>query len=213
MRFKSIIGAFIFFVIASSFALIFFVQTDRFGLVASKVISDLGRRKAQAEISFKNISISLFPPGVELNQVKISKKMADNEDFKSEFGKLGFYVGLVELEEKKISLGRITISDSTVDYSYPKKEEELEKIDQKIIDEVFKRSNQLPIRFDTVTIENLKVFANYDVLEVKKLKLLKRRENYLVRFHVANLRPIQDKNISIDEIWGDAEIGRKNYVI
>ncbi|MBA2404940.1 MAG: translocation/assembly module TamB domain-containing protein [Bdellovibrionales bacterium] len=35
----------------------------------------------------------------------------------------------------------------------------------------------------------------------------------MVRFHLANLHPVKDKPFTIDEIWGDAEIGRKNVSI
>ena len=32
----------------------------------------------------------------------------------------------------------------------------------------------------------------------------------MVRFHLANLHPIKEKDLYVDEIWGDAEVGRKN---
>lgn len=214
MRFRSILGAFIFIFLVSFVAMVIFVQTKTFGRVATKVITDLSQRRAQTKVSIKSISISVFPPGMELNKVKIFKQIDSEKKFAAEFGKLGFYIGLIELEEKKITLGEIRISDSTIDYSGPDKDdEELETIDQDIIDKVFDSTNRLPIRIDTVLLENSRIFVNHDLIEAKRLKLFKRGDTFMARFHLANLKPMKDQDVSIDEIWGDAEIDRKNVNI
>lgn len=214
MRFKSILGAFIFLIVASLVALVVFVQTKSFGRVATKVITDLSQRKAQTKVGIKSIGISLFPPGLELNQVHVSKEFEPNKKFEAEFGTLGIYLGLIELEEKTITFGEIRISDSTIDYTAPDDNEPMpEVIDPKIIDQIFDISKQLPVRIDTVLLENSKIFVNYDLIEAKRLKIFKRGDSFMTRFHLANLKPLQEKNFFIDEIWGDAEIGRKNINI
>lgn len=213
MRFKSILGAFIFICLASFVAMVIFIQTKSFGRIATKVITDLSQRRAQVDVSIKSIGISVFPPGIELNQVKIKKQLAPDKKFASEIGRLGFYVGLIEFEEKKITLGEIRITDSVIDYYGPEEKDELKEIDQKIIDKVFTISDELPLRIDTVLLENSRIFVNHDIIEAKRLKLFKRGDSFMVRFHLANLHPIKDQDIFIDEIWGDAEIGRKNINI
>lgn len=214
MRFRSILGAFIFIFLASFMALVIFVQTKTFGRVATKVITDLSQRRAQTKVSIKSLGISLFPPGIELNRVKVFKQISSDKKIQTEFGKLGFYVGLIELEEKKLTLGEIRISDSTIDYSGPESDDEpLEKIDQSIINNIFDMSKQLPVRIDTVLLENSRIFVNHDLIEAKRLKLFKRGDSFMTRFHLANLKPLAEKDWTIDEIWGDAEIGRKNINI
>jgi len=214
MRFKSILGAFIFICLASFIALVIFIQTKNFGRIATKVISNLSQRRAQTEVSVKSINISIFPPGVELNQVKVKKNIAPDKVFQSEFGKLGFYIGLIEVEEKKISLGEIKISDSVIEYMGPQEDdEELKEIDQQLINKIFNLTDGLPIRVDSVILENSKVIVNRDLIEAKRLKLFRRGDSFMVRFHLANLFPVQGREFSIDEIWGDAEIGRKNIDI
>ena len=210
MRFKSILGAFIFVCLATFVAVVFFIQTKNFGRIATKVISDLSQKRASTQVSVKNFGISLFPPGIELNQVKIKKEIGPGKIFESEFGRLGFYVGLIEFEEKKISLGEIRISDSVIKYTSPESNEEIKEIDQDVIDQVFKASDKLPLTIDTVILENAKIIVNYELLEAKRVKLFKRADAFMVRFHLANLRPLKEKDFSLDEIWGDAEIGRKN---
>jgi len=211
MRFKSILGAFIFLCLASFIAMLIFLQSKTFGRVATRVISDISQKRSNMKVSIKSIGISLFPPGVELNKVVMDKKNEANKSFHAEFGKLGFYIGLIELEEKKLSLGEIRISDSIVNYNAPEDNEKpIEKIDEKIINQVFDFSNNLPFRIDTVLLQNCKVHINHDLLEAKRLKIFKKRDDFIVRFHVANLQPKDNEKISIDEIWGDAEIGRKN---
>ena len=195
-------------------ALLIFIQTQSFGRVATKVLSGLGQKKAQAQVKIKSIGISLFPIGIELNQVKIKKNITDKKQIRCEFGKLGFYVGLIEFEDKKFTLGEIRISNSTIEYTSPDEDEnEIEKIDQEVIKRIFNVTKKLPVRVDAVLIENSKVFINHDLFEAKRLKLLKRKEEFMVRFHLANLRPLKGKDFLIDETWGDAEIGQSNINI
>ena len=170
----------------------------------------LKSKKANTHVSVKNFGISLFPPGIELNQVKIKKNFGAGKEFQSELGKLGLYIGLIEFEEKKISLGEIRISDSIIKYTSPESNEEVKEIDQKMINQFFKASERLPLTIDTVILENAKIILNYELLEAKRVKLFKRADAFMVRFHIANLRPLKEKDFSVDEIWGDAEIGKKN---
>jgi translocation and assembly module TamB len=214
MRFKSILGAFIFLWLASFVAMVIFVQTKTFGRIASKVISDISHRRADAKITVKSLAISLLPPGIEFNQVKIHKNLAPDKKIFTEFGKLGFYVGLIELEEKKLTLGEIRISDSVIDYTAPEDNEPTpEKIDKKIINQIFDFSNKMPLRVDTLLLENTRLFFNHDLIEAKRLKLFKRGDNFIARFHLANLKPLKDSALRIDEIWGDAQIGREDINI
>jgi hypothetical protein len=150
MRFKSILGAFIFIGLASFVALIIFIQSKDFGALATKVISDISYKKAQTDVSIKSLGISIFPPGIELNQVKISKEISANERIDSEFGKIGFYIGLIELEERRITLGEIRLLDSVINYTKPESvEPQIEQIDQKLINRIFSLSSELPLRIDT----------------------------------------------------------------
>lgn len=214
MRFKSILGAFIFLVIASLVAAVIFVQTKSFGRVATKVITNLSQRKADTKVAIKSIGISLFPPGLELNQVKVKKEFGPDKKLEAEFGRLGIYINLIELEEKTITFGEIRISDSTIDYYGPDDNEpNPEVIDPKIIDQVFTISKKLPIRIDTVLLENSKIFINHDLIEAKRLKIFKRGDSFMTRFHLANLKPMADEELSIDEIWGDAKIDRNSINI
>ena len=214
MRFKSVLGAFTFLVLASFVAMTIFIQTDTFGRVASKVITDLGHRKAKIKISFKSVHLNVFPPGIELVDVKIRKKIDEDKKINLEFGKLGFYIGLFEVNDWKLSLGEIRLSDSVIDYYAPEnKDEEIKEIDQGMINKIFDEFTNLPLRVDAILLENTKVFVNFEMLEAKRLKISKRGDDFLLRFHLANLKPVQDQEFTIDEIWGDARIGRKDISI
>jgi translocation and assembly module TamB len=213
MRFKSVLGAFIFILVASFIALIVFIQTKSFGRVMTNVISDISQKKFETQLKIRDISLSLFPPGIEFNDVDVSKKIAVNESFEAEFGKIGIYLGLIELEEKNITLGEIKISDSYIKYIGPEKTEELKEIDKKIIDKIFKVPDQLPIRLDSVVIENTKLFYNYELLEAKRVKLYKKEKSFITRFHLAHIRPNKDALHTIDEVWGDGEISKNDISI
>jgi translocation and assembly module TamB len=213
MRFKSVLGAFIFVALASLFAFIIFVQTKSFGKLVSRVATDLSQKKANMRVSIKNIEVSFFPPGLELNKVVVSKQLGALESFNAEFGKLGFYINLIEIEERKLSFGEIRISDSVIDYKFPKKEDELKEINQDIIDSIFDLSKKLPVRIDSVVIENSIIIANHELLEAKRLKLFKKDDSFIARFHLSNIKPSQESAFVLDEVWADAEITRKNIHI
>ncbi len=214
MRFKSILAAFIVLILVSSVAMVSFIQTKKFGQVASKVISDIAKRRYATKIEFKTIELSFFPPGLEIIQVKVQKKIGKDDSLFSEFGKIGFYVGLIEFEEKKISLGEILIADSIINYQYQDKNEPpVERIEKEDIDKIFNFQNQLPVRVDKLQIENAKIILNHEIVEAKRLKILKQGQNFMTRFQLANLKPLKDKDYLIDEIWGDVEIGKKDLKI
>lgn len=213
MRFKSVLGAAIFVVCASVAALVIFVHTNSFGNLLTRVISDLSRRRADVDIKIKNIGISVFPPGIELNRVRVKKTVGPDEKLFAELGKLGFYISLIELEERKLTFGEIRISDSVIDYDFPKKDEETTEIDKKLINKIFDLSEEAPVRIDTLLVENSRIHANHDLLEARRLKIFKKGKDFIARFHLSNIKPAADKDYTIDEVWGDLEISRNDIDI
>lgn len=210
MRFKSVLGAFIFIILASFIAMVVFVQTKSFGGLVTRIVSDITQRKTQAQVKIKSLSISVFPPGLEINKVSFSKKISDVESIDAEFGKVGLYVSLIEVEERRLTLGEIRIEDSAIQYIFPKKDEELKEIDKKVIDKIFDLSDSSPVGIDTLLVENARIYANHDLLEARRLKIFKKNGSFVTRFHLANIKPLADNDFTLDEVWGDAEINRKD---
>ncbi len=208
MRFKSVIGAFIFVVVASIAALLVFIQTKSFGKLVTRVVSDVSQRRLNTSVRVKSFSLSFFPPGIELNRVQVRKTFSPEESFAGEFGKIGFYIGVIEAEEKKLTLGEIRISDSHVRYTAPESTEELTEIDPLLINRIFELPERSPITVDTLIVENVKVVHNYEVADVRRLKIFRQGKSFVTRFHLANLRPSPESEFSVDEIWGDGEISR-----
>lgn len=213
MRFKSVLGAIVFVLCASLVAFMVFVHTNSFGHLLTRVISDLSRRRADVDIQIKNIGISIFPPGIELNRVRVKKTLGPEEKLFAELGKLGFYVSLIELEEKKLTFGEIRVSDSVIDYDFPSKDEETTEIDRKLINKIFDISERSPVRIDTILIENSRIHANHDLLEARRLKIFKKGEDFIARFHLSNIQPSARSKLAIDEVWGDLEISRNKIDI
>ena len=180
MRFNSVVGAFLFIVLASFLAFVIFIQTKSFGNLVTRVISNISERKAQTKVSIKSIGISVFPPGVEFNRVRINKVLGPQSAFDAEFGKLGFYVSLIEVEEKKLTFGEIRVDDSVINYTYPEDDNKppLTEIDSKIIEQVFDFTEKTPIRVDTFLFHNAKVFANHDLFEARRLKIFKKGKSF-----------------------------------
>lgn len=212
MKYRSVLAAFIFICVASFVALLIFIQTKSFGSLLTKIVSDLSERKVHAFVSVDNIELSVFPPGLELNRVVLERTDGD-EKIRAEFGKLGFYISLIEVEERRLSFGEIRISDSTIEYDGPESEEETKEIKQEVIDKIFDYSDKSPVRIDTLVIENSHIHVNHDLLEARRLKIFKGSKSFILRFHLANIKPSKESERTIDELWGDVEIGRKNLEI
>lgn len=212
MKLRSILASFLFIFIASFIALYFFVQTRSFGSLLTRVVTDLAQKKFDSKVAINNIEISLFPPGIELNRVRLKRK-SDTETIKLELGKLGVYLNLIEIEDRRISLGEIKIQNSVIEVLKPESNEPTEEIKQEVIDEIFKMSDRLPLRVDTLLIEDAFVKINHDILEARRLKIFKKGKNFVSRFHLANIRPDKNSELKFDEIWGDVEIGRKSLEI
>jgi len=208
VRFKSILGAFIFIIGASLIAFVIFIQTKSFGGLITRIVSDISLRQFQAEVKINNFSLSIFPPGLEMNQIEIRKEISEKESFAAELGKVGFYISLLEIEEKKLTLGEIRISDSLINYKFPKSNEEVKELPIEKINKIFDFSNDLPVGIDTLLIENSIIVANHELLEARRVKIFKKGDSFIARFHVANLKPFAEKPFKIDEAWGDAEVSR-----
>lgn len=213
MRFKSVLGAFLFVLLASFIALLVFVQTKSFGRLATKVVTEISEKHFKTKVRVKNFALSVFPPGIELNKVSVKKKFSDVENLSAEFGTIGFYLGLIEAEEKNLAFGEIRIADSYIEYTSPEKDEELKEIDQKIIQQIFEAPEKAPVRIDTLLVENSKIVLNHELLDAKRLKIFRKDDAFITRFHLANIKPSPDSEFSIDEVWGDGEITRKNIQI
>lgn len=215
MRFKSVLGAFLFILLASAVALVVFVQTKSFGGLLTRIISDLSERRLETKVKIKSLSLSVFPPGLEINKVSFNKKISDSESVEAELGKIGFYLSLIEIEEKKLTFGEIRVADSQVKYITPEKadDEELKEIDRRVIDKIFALSSEAPVRIDTVLIENSNLILNHDLLEIRRLKVFKKDNSFVARFHISNINPLDKKEFTLDEVWGDAEISKKNISI
>lgn len=213
MRFKSILGAFIFIIGASLIAFVIFIQTKSFGGLITRIVSDISLRQFQTEVKINNFTLSVFPPGLEMNQIEVRKKISETESFEAELGKVGFYISLLEIEEKKLTLGEIRVSDSLVNYRSAPSTEKLKEIDTDKINKFFDISNDMPIGVDTLLIENSSIIVNHDLLEARRIKIFKKDDSFITRFHVTNLKPSAEAPFKIDEAWGDAKFSRKDINI
>ncbi len=213
MKFKSVLGAFLIVLLACLVALVMFVQTQAFGRIVTRIVSDISEKHFAEKISVKKISLSFFPPGIELNEVEVRKTWAQGKELKLDLGKIGFYVGLIEFEEKNLSLGEIRITDSRVVFNTAEKSEDLKEIDKKIIKQIFQFDKWLPMRVDVLYLENTLVHINRDLVEIKKLKIFKKDETFMTRFQLSNIKPVENSDFIIDEAWGDAEISRTDINI
>ncbi|MGE3609405.1 MAG: translocation/assembly module TamB domain-containing protein [Bacteriovoracaceae bacterium] len=212
MKFKSIFASILFIVIALLTASGIFVQTRTFAELVSKVISDVSKKKADTDIRIRKIGISFFPPGLELKQVNVSKVFSPEKKFYAEIGQIGVYLNIFEFEEKRISFGEIRLSDSYINVTQPESKEELKEIDREIINKIFDLNKNLPISLDTVLIENSKLVINNKSFEARRLKLFNHDDRFISRFHLSNIELPVEK-YSIDEVWGELEIDRKNITI
>lgn len=213
MRFNSVIAAFLFILIATCAALGVFIQTPSFARLVTKVVTDVTERKFDAQISLGQIQISAFPPGVEFNKVQINKKISDSEFVWAELGLVGVYLSLIEIEERKLSLGELKISHAVIDIEINEKneDEKVGKDTKEIIDNIFDQIENLPFHIDRVLLENTLVNFNQREINLKRFKIFEQAGKLTSRFHISNLNIIE--NLQIDEVWGDLLVDRENISI
>ncbi len=189
MRYKSILGAFIFFVLASLLALVVLIQSESFGRVFSKVVSDLGQKKTETKIRFNSVKIDLFPPGIYLEKVNIKKKFDETTTLLAEFGELGFSFATFHIEDNSFNLGQVRLKDSVVEIISPESNDELKQIPQEKIDKVFDAIKKSPLWLSSVLIENIKLITTHNIFDGKRIKVTKHKDKLKVRFHLSDLVP------------------------
>jgi translocation and assembly module TamB len=214
MRFNSVIGAFFFVIFASTFAMVIFIQTNSFGNLFSKVISDISQKKTNTKVTVKNVKISMFPPGLVINHASFTKVFDEGKKLQAELGEVGLYFNLIEIEDRNLAFGEIKLSEAVIEYEDKKERNtDIKKIEPETIKMVFNFFDDLPLRIDTLLIENTKVNTGHDVVDIRRLKLFKDDNHFTARFHLANLNPFPNNSFFLDEVWGDADIGKKNINI
>ncbi len=193
--------------------MIFFIQSESFGKVLSKVVSDIGYRKTQTRIKFESVNITLFPPGIYLEKVYFKKKLDPESTLIAEFGEVGFTIPLLRLEERSFGLGEFVAKDTVLELKYQETDTPITEIPQEKIDQVFASIKQSPIWLSSLNVENLKLITTHQLFDAKKIKISKLKDKLKLRFQISSLNPKKNSKYSIDDIWVDATIDRKKIKI
>jgi len=208
MRLKGVLASFLFVLTVVSLTMIFFIQTESFGNLLTKVLADLSRKKADAHLSIKKVKFSLYPLGLELHKVEIKKQNTDI-DFSSEIGTIGIYLNLLEIEDQRISLGELKLKESYLRIKFKQNQGPVTEIKKEILDEIFKYPEALPLSVDTVSLENAIVEVNEEYFEIKRIKLFKEKNEIRSRVHLANLKLQEFGSIPIDEVVSEIDFNKK----
>ena len=212
MRFKTILTVFILLFICSVVGLVFFIQSQRFGQVVSRMANDYISKHMDVQLNIESLDVSFFPPGIEVNNVSFEKNVNDTK-IKVEANELGFYVGVVNVEESNFSLGEIRLSGAVVEINAPENNDPpIEKLDRKLIEQIFNYQSKIPIKVSNILVENTVLKTTRELLEIKRLRIIK-EDNFIVRFYLSNLIPDEDLNLNIDEIYGDLVVGKENIQV
>lgn len=213
MRFNSVIAAFLFILLACCIALGIFIQTTSFANLVTRVATDITEKRLGMEVSLGQMEISFFPPGVEFNKVQIAKKTSQDDYFWAEMGLVGLYLNLIEIEERKISLGELKISHAVIDIKKKDDQESapLTEIPEDMINKVFQTIEHLPFHVDTVLLENTLINFNEGEINLRRFKIFEEGGNLTSRFHISNLT--LNEGLVVDEVWGDLYVDRKNITI
>lgn len=146
-----------------------------------------------------------------MNKTSVKKDFSDGKRINAELGTIGLYFNLIEIEDRNLAFGEIKLSESVIEYTAPNdSNESLDKIDSNLINRVFGFADNLPLRIDTLIIENTKFITSHEILDARRLKLFKKGGAFTARFHLSNIKPFHEEESLVDEAWGDIVIGKKN---
>ncbi len=212
MRIKSIFASFLIVFSVSTVCLLVFLQTESFGRLITKVITDLTEKKVGAKVSVKNIFFTIYPLGITFQNFKLEKKINDGIIF-FESGGLSLNLNLMEIEDRRLSFGEINFNQAYLNFQNRSDEKQVEEIPEKILEEVFKYPEKLPLAIDTVVIENSKIIYNDFQVNIKRFKTFKENKTFKTRLHLSSPNIPSDINVPIDEIAGQVDITKKNIKI
>ncbi len=215
MRFKGIFGSFLFLICGCLVGLVFYIQSEAFGRLLSKVINDVVYKKTKTSIELEKIKFSFFPPGIEVKKIDLAKKLSETDSVEAQIGSLGFYINFYEIEENKISLGEVKIEDTYFNYKFAKTEDEPlpEKLDQNLINKIFDFSQIGPIRIDTLVFQNVLAIFNDSSIDVRRLKIIRYQNTFRVKSHLTNIRLEDAAPYVFDGVWTDIDISKKDLNI
>jgi len=212
MRFKGVLASFILVLSVIFLTMIFFIQTESFGNLVTKIINDLTRKNQNVFVSIKKIEFSIYPLGLEFKKVEVRRRTLDL-DIVAELGAAGIYLNLLEIEDQRISFGELKLRDGYLKINFQKSDEPIKEVSEDIIEEVFKYPEALPLSIDTINLENVMLDLNDDSFEVKRLKVFKENNKIRTRIHLSNLYFNNLILMPLDEVISEIDISRKNINI
>lgn len=206
MKFKGVLSAFIFVIFASLVMVVIYLQSESFGKLLTRVGTDILYKKYEIKLETTNLEINLFPPGIHLKNVSLSMSSDEIESLEIEFGTIGYNFGLFELEEKNFSIGEIYLGDGFVNLKTKPSNTPVDELDKQLIKKIFKYQDFIPLRIDSVLVENSIFFTNEQSFDAKKIKIFKESDDFIVRLHLHHVKMTPQDKFELDEIWADSRV-------
>ncbi|MCM0605244.1 MAG: translocation/assembly module TamB [Xanthomonadaceae bacterium] len=180
-RRKKILYLFIFIVFASAFGFMQFIQSETFVKLAMKVATRYIPKNSGIQADFSNLEIHLFPPGISINDAKVSFEQENiahvpgGSKFQSKV--MGIYFHPLQLFSRDLRAQVFEIEEGmvSVELKTAEKEEHNQKKDQKI-NVVW--DQLLKLRFEGLSLKKTIVELN---LPDEKIKVRWNAEKFILR--------------------------------
>lgn len=224
-RVNKVVLIFFIFTIAVFYSVLEVLQSDFLGNNASKAINKALVSKYGVSVNFQKVKFQLFPPGIELRNVRVDD--TKNNEFLFLTSKIGAYFDIRDIFLEKPTISEILIFDGHLKLNIKKsKEKESESTGEtrletvKVTEYIKLLEDKLPIDFKKINFNQSSLDINNSTIDLRKLLIRKRKDNVKVKLTSYNLdlTSIHEKipkldTITLDLVIDDNEIDIKSSTI
>lgn len=183
----------------------YFIQSKTFGRTVSRFITKVSEEQIQAKLTFKNISINLFPPGFTINHVKMSRE-SDDMELKIDMGSLSVNFDLIDIPRRKLSIYSIDLEKGNVEIN-TKTKSESKKINYYSL--IKNELNKLPFHLQAIKMLDSQLLIDQNLVQLKKAQISQNKKFFNLdiiseKIFIPNLElPPIDESIIRAEIDGN----------
>ena len=164
-RVNKVVLIFFIFTIAVFYSVLEVLQSDFLGNNASKAINKALVSKYGVSVNFQKVKFQLFPPGIELRNVRVDD--TKNNEFLFLTSKIGAYFDIRDIFLEKPTISEILIFDGHLKLNIKKSKEKENESTEETKLETVKVTEYIKLLEDKLPIDFKKI--NFNALNLKKI--------------------------------------------
>lgn len=162
-----------------------YVQSQGFATSLTKIISAQIKKNTDAKIRFKELEVSLFPPGLGIHGLSLDYE-GQGVALKADIGKVEIYFNWNSLDEKKFGLGEIIFKEGVLDLRMAKPKDGSRRNKVNVFQEISRVTKDIPVILEEMSVIKSIIHFNGKSLEIRNGNIVRDDERVSIKANIHN---------------------------